>query len=242
MVGPGVNIKLGVDCIYEGCNCPGHCEHTGKSAACTCKCAYDEHGCVLQSYLEECSPPVMECNSRCTCGGHCHNRLSQKGCVNLQYLQVFPTEKKGFGVKSLIDLPLGSYVGEYIGEIISTVEADARLQVMGNANSCYILQYVEHLNNGVALTTNIDATHQGNITRFFNHSCHPNVAVVPVRSNSVLPRLCMFTCEIVGAEEELCFSYFGRKDLTADQVTVSVGTKPCVCGASNCVQYLPFNK
>lgn len=237
VAGPGVNIELGVDCIYEGCSCPGYCEYEKKPANCSCKCAYDEHGCVYRSYLEACSPPIVECNSRCTCGSQCRNRLSQKECSQHQCLTVFTTKRKGLGVKSSVDLRPGSYLCEYVGEIISTKEANARLKMTGNNGSCYILQYREHIKSRI-MTTNIDATRVGNVARFFNHSCHPNLSVIPVRSDSVLPRLCIFTCKEVRADEELCFSYFGRMDITADHV--SIGTKPCVCGSSNCIQYLPF--
>ena len=41
-------------------------------------------------------------------------------------LQVFRTNGKGWGVRALRDIPKGSFVCEYVGEIISDSEADRR--------------------------------------------------------------------------------------------------------------------
>jgi len=40
--------------------------------------------------------------------------------------QIFRTATRGWGVKTLNAIPKGSYVCEYIGEILSDVEADHR--------------------------------------------------------------------------------------------------------------------
>jgi len=229
----GANIETGVECIYKGCSCLGCCEFSSGSSICTCKCAYKD-GCVKDIYLTECSPPVLECNSNCSCSKKCPNRLTQT--LGRLSLSIFQTEGKGLGVETEISVPFGTYIGEYVGEIISTAEASARLAAI--TESCYIVQYREHLSDGRIMTTNVDATNKGNMTRFINHSCDPNAAMIPVRVDSVLPRLCMFTSRAVPAGEELCFSYLGKKASSSE--ASHVGCKRCLCGSSNCIGFLPL--
>jgi euchromatic histone-lysine N-methyltransferase len=46
--------------------------------------------------------------------------------LNRTRLQVFRTKGKGWGVRALRDIPKGTFVCEYVGEIISDSEADRR--------------------------------------------------------------------------------------------------------------------
>ena len=43
-------------------------------------------------------------------------------------LEVFKTEKKGFGLRTLEDIPAGAFVIEYCGEIVDYEEFKTRLQ------------------------------------------------------------------------------------------------------------------
>ena len=65
----------------------------------------------------------------------------------------------------------------------------------------------------------VDSALWGNHTRFFNHSCDPNIYHVPVYTNNasiMRPLLAFFTLRYVAAGEELCFSYAG--DMGSDDV------------------------
>ena len=234
--GPGVNLDLGVESLYTGCQCLGQCEFGIDSARCSCSCAYDDKGCLSILYFEQNSPPIIECNSSCTCSSSCRNRASQYN-VN-QPLTLVDTENKGIGVVSSIDLPKGLFIGEYVGEIISCSLTEERLKSLSSSDKCYIIQYREHMSSGTVLTTNIDATFKGNMMRFINHSCEPNLIIVPVRSDSVIPRLCLFPSRMILVGEELCFSYFGE----VNSKNAPVGRKKCFCGSRNCIGYLPLQK
>ena len=155
---------------------------------------------------------------------------------------MFETENKGLGVYTESDIPSGAFIGEYVGEIVSSAQAEKRLKSLGITDPCYIVTYKEHMPNGRILMTNIDATTRGNITRFVNHSCLPNTVMLPVRIDSILPRLCLFACKDVGVGDELCFSYFGKSgaEVAAAPGGVSLGGKQCLCNSKNCVGFLPL--
>lgn len=237
--GPGVNLDLGMPSLYSGCQCLGQCEFGTESIRCSCTCAYNEDGLLFASYMEQISAPVIECNSSCTCKSNCPNRRSQTDPG--QDLAVIATKSKGLGVVSSTDLRQGSFVGEYAGEVVSSLVADERLKSHSSTAKCYIIRYREHLSNDTVMTTNIDATYKGNVTRFINHSCDPNLVMLPIRSDSIVPRLCLFTCKHVSAGNELCFSYFGS---TASVVSKSIpiGSKRCFCGSVSCIGYLPLER
>ncbi|KAM3571346.1 hypothetical protein VYU27_006610 [Nannochloropsis oceanica] len=80
------------------------------------------------------------------------------------------------------------------------------------------------------LRTSLDATQKGNVSRFFNHSCAPNLKIACVRDGGLLPRLCLFTSREVKVGEELTFAYGeGRSE----------GQRVCRCGARECQGFLP---
>lgn len=241
LVGPDSSLEMGTDSLYSGCHCEGKCVGgKGDNDACTCNIAFEEsNGRLRDDYLLPESPPVFECNSKCTCSDKCPNRITQhRPSVTLH---TFQTYSKGFGVQSTGCICKGTFVGEYIGEIISTDLAIKRLQTLNDTDPCYILQFKEHMSNGLVLTTNIDATYKGNIIRFVNHSCSPNLTMVAVRSDSIVPRLCLFANRDIDALKELCFSYFGK---SGSQVAladdIQLGRKVCFCGSESCIGYLPL--
>ena len=42
-------------------------------------------------------------------------------------MQVFYTEAKGWGLRTLVHIPIGSFVCEYMGELITESEAERRI-------------------------------------------------------------------------------------------------------------------
>lgn len=68
---------------------------------------------------------IFECNDICNCNViTCRNRVVQRGTVHA--FQLFKTETKGWSIRALCDIPKGSFVCEYVGEIISDEEAERR--------------------------------------------------------------------------------------------------------------------
>lgn len=235
IAGPGVRLDAGPGTQYEGCRCQGNC----VSSVCSCAHAYDEKGRLREEYFAANSRPVFECNSQCPCSNDCSNRSTQRPL--LSSLQVFQAGQKGYGVQSSRDIQRGTYIGEYVGEIIPNSEAKRRLRELPQSESCYVVMYREHSGSGLVLTTSIDATRAGNITRFINHSCSPNLTMVPVRVDSIVPRLCLFACKDIAPGEELCFSYFGCSSVElTEKESVQLGEKSCLCGSEHCLEFLPL--
>ena len=77
----------------------------------------------------------------------------------------------------------------------------------------------------------IDAKWYGNVARFINHSCEPNLEKQSVFVDSHdlrLPRLAFFASSDIKKGEELTWDYGYTKGQVKDK------THPCFCGASKC--------
>jgi SET domain-containing protein len=229
--GPGVDITLD-KCLYKSCDCPIACS---EGCGCFDECPYTNHGVLCDSFaqLENCSPVIFECNRSCSCPVNCINRLTQRE-VPSDHVIIKEAEGKGMGLFANVDLIRGTFVGQYVGEIIKISTARERLRLLSANDPCYLLCFKEHMASGVTVTTAIDAGRYGNHTRFINHSCDPNLVLLAVRRHSIVPSLCLFTCRFVKAGDELCFSYCGNNRMA------SVGRRPCLCGTENCMKFLPL--
>ena len=195
-----------------------------------CGPSYDDNGLLLSTrLLNDQAPPIYECNSSCACGTGCANKSTQRGAH--PSLETYHTGRKGYGVRTNEDLCKGEFVCEYVGELIPLSVAKKKLTTLTAEEQCYVVIYKEHFGTTNTLCTCIDATLKGNIARFINHSCSPNLIMLPVRSGCIIPRLCLFTLQLVTKGTELCFSY-------GDNIVGS--GKPCYCESDKCRGFLPF--
>ncbi|KAF6390899.1 suppressor of variegation 3-9-like protein 1 [Rhinolophus ferrumequinum] len=227
------------DCLWApvgGC-CPGASLH---------KFAYNDQGQVrLRAGL-----PIYECNSRCSCGYDCPNRVVQKG---IRYdLCIFRTDDgRGWGVRTLEKIRKNSFVMEYVGEIITSEEAERRGQIYDRQGATYLfdLDYVEDVYT-------VDAAYYGNISHFVNHSCDPNLQVYNVFIDNLderLPRIAFFATRTIRAGEELTFDYnmqVDPVDMESTRMDSNFGLAglpgspkkrvriECKCGTESCRKYL----
>ncbi|KAG4111473.1 hypothetical protein ERO13_D13G106500v2 [Gossypium hirsutum] len=117
---------------------------------------------------------IKECWRKCGCNMQCGNRVVQRGITCK--LQVFWTrEGKGWGVKTLQDLPKGTFVCEYVGEILTNTELFERnLKGSGNEKHTYPVTLDADWGSERVLKDEealcLDATFCGNVARFINHS------------------------------------------------------------------------
>jgi len=73
------------------------------------------------------SKPIYECNSNCRCPPDCSQRVLQNGCtipLKVEYI----SSQTGFGLFSTIDITEGTFIIEYIGELITKDEASLRVK------------------------------------------------------------------------------------------------------------------
>ncbi|CAL1268358.1 unnamed protein product [Larinioides sclopetarius] len=212
-----VTVISTVDSMQK-CYCKDNC----SSSDCICthisKCWYDMNGCLLSDFDMDDPPSIYECNKTCHCPKTCINRVVQKG---LRYpLQLFRTLNRGWGVRTLKDLARGTFVCEYIGEVISGDEINQR------TDDTYLFDLESNTGDNC-----IDGRFYGNIARFINHSCEPNLVSIRVfieHQDLNFPRIAFFTMKDVKAFEELCFDY-GTEFWVAKSESVL-----CTCNSSLC--------
>uniref|UniRef100_A0A4W6G587 Euchromatic histone-lysine N-methyltransferase 1a n=1 Tax=Lates calcarifer TaxID=8187 RepID=A0A4W6G587_LATCA len=182
----------------QHCSCTDDC----SSSACMCgqlslRCWYDNGRLPLDFCQRE--PPVLfECNHACSCWRTCRNRVVQNG--QRVRLQLFRTQKMGWGVRTMQDIPQGTFICEYIGEIITDAEADKR------ENDSFLFT----LDNKVGDVHCIDARLFGNIGRFINHLCEPNLLAVRVftmHQDLRFPRIAFFSSRPIKAGDQIGFDY-----------------------------------
>ncbi|KAG1943369.1 histone-lysine N-methyltransferase EHMT1 [Pimephales promelas] len=175
------------------------CKDDCSSAGCMCgqlslRCWYDKESRLLPEFCNEEPPLIFECNHACSCWRTCKNRVVQNG-LRIR-LQLFRTQMMGWGVKTLQDIPQGTFVCEYVGEIISDAEADVR------ENDSYLFS----LDSKVGDMYCVDARFYGNISRFINHHCEPNLfpcRVFTSHQDLRFPHIAFFACKNISAGDEL---------------------------------------
>ncbi|XP_032406427.1 histone-lysine N-methyltransferase SETMAR-like [Xiphophorus hellerii] len=242
--GPGCSVDPS-EVTLPGCSCISHSCHPE-----TCSClqtsgkAYDDTGRLLNLDGPESdySSPVFECNALCTCSDTCSNRVVGRG-LRLR-LEVCRTKSKGWGVRASEEIPRGMFVCEYAGEVISFAEATRRQLSQTDEENNYIIAVREHAGTGSVTETFVDPARAGNVGRFLNHSCTPNLYMLPVRVHSAIPRLALFAGRCIHAQEELTFDYSGRYGAQKPVEALSndgLKRKQCHCGSVNCALFLPLD-
>ncbi|XP_031373109.1 probable inactive histone-lysine N-methyltransferase SUVR2 isoform X2 [Punica granatum] len=180
---------------------------------------------------------IKECWRKCGCNRRCGNRVVQRG-ISCS-LQVFMTsEGKGWGLRTLVDLPKGAFVCEYIGEILTINEVQKRnMNTMEGARKTYRIFLdsgwdAASLKDDEALC--LDTTCYANVARFINHRCNDaNLIEIPVEVESPKHHyyhLAFFTTRKVQALEELTWDY-GIDFEGEDQ---SLNAFQCLCGSKIC--------
>lgn len=183
----------------QHCSCTDDC----SSTTCVCgqlslQCWYDSEGRLPLDFCQREPPVLFECNHACSCWRTCRNRVVQNG-LRVR-LQLFRTQKMGWGVRAMQDVPQGAFICEYVGEIISDAEADKR------ENDSFLFT----LDNKVDDVHCIDARLFGNIGRFINHLCEPNLLAVRVftmHQDLRFPRIAFFSSRPIKAGDQIGFDY-----------------------------------
>ncbi|KAF3337736.1 histone-lysine N-methyltransferase ASHH2-like isoform X2 [Carex littledalei] len=165
----------------------------------------------------------IECiKGMCPCGELCSNQQFQRR--NYAKLMYFRSEKKGYGLQLLEDVPAGRFLIEYVGEVLDMATYEARQKEYASRGQKHF--YFMTLNGGEV----IDACAKGNLGRFINHSCDPNCRTEKWIVNG---EVCigLFAIREIKKEEELTFDYNYVR-------VVGAAAKKCYCGSENCRGYI----
>lgn len=279
VLGPGVE-KLD-DAFMSGCTCRKkrsslQCKYPGE---CLCQqdagldeqkkiCPYHDSngqhssrkgGCLVRQYLQS-RWHIFECNSRCDCTAECKNRVVQFG--RKIRLELFKTQSRGWGLRTMEPLQAGQFIDTYRGEIITAEESDARSAHRKPEEDNYMLAFDKFATETSPALYVCDGKHMGGPSRFINHSCEPNCRLFTVSYNHAdknLYELAFFAIHDIPTGTELTFNYLDQEmsepDLsdettrpghfTVEQAAKherEYGYRPseCRCGSRNCRGYFFF--
>lgn len=133
-----VPLNLSTDNL-DGCNCEDNCRDRLK---CSCwrktfelTTFADNEMNTNVGYRNKRLPQpvetgVFECNSRCKCDHRCSNRVVQNG-ITIR-LQLYKTLNKGWGIRCLDDVPKGTFISVYSGQIMTEKHSYTRNQEYGD--------------------------------------------------------------------------------------------------------------
>ena len=193
--------------LYTGCKPVKHTDEFDYETRCSCVGRCDSK-CQNRNLRLEC------CSKLCSVGENCGNRKFNKR----EYKTVlpYPTPGKGWGLKIMEPVKHGEFILEYIGEVLDNAAAEARLQDEASDRHFYQME--------LEANRIVDAKNKGNVSRFINHSCDPNIEVQKWCVNGYF-RLGFFALRDLEVGEELSYDY---KFFSSDKSIV------CNCGSKNC--------
>ncbi|CAN1137594.1 Histone-lysine N-methyltransferase, H3 lysine-9 specific SUVH4 [Linum perenne] len=248
------SVKLPQNAV--GCSCKGTCVDPR-----TCACAKLNGSDFPYVHrdggrLIEAKDVVYECGPSCGCGPSCVNRASQRGLRHR--LEVFRTPKKGWAVRSWDFIYSGSPVCEYVGVLKKTEDVDSLtgndyifdidcLQTMRGLGGRERRSRDASLPDSGSIASDssksdsgpefcIDAGPSGNVARFINHSCSPNLFVQCVLSSHQdlrLARVVLFAADNIPPLQELTYDYGYALDSVMGP-NGKIKRVPCFCGGADC--------
>ncbi|KAG2243967.1 hypothetical protein Bca52824_094193 [Brassica carinata] len=235
-----------------GCECGSSCKPGNLNCHCIRKNGgdfpYSGNGVLVSR-----KPMVHECSPACLCPG-CKNKVTQMG-VKLK-LEVFKTANRGWGLRSWDPIRAGSFICIYAGE----ARDKSKVQQPTMANDDYTFDTTRvytpfRWNYEPALADEdaseemseepqlplpliISAKNVGNVARFMNHSCSPNVFWQPVtyeNNGQLFLHVAFFAMSHIPPMTELTYDY-GVTRTSGSQVGSSTlcGKKKCFCGSEHC--------
>ncbi|KAK4125998.1 SET domain-containing protein [Parathielavia appendiculata] len=257
----GCSCQSDEDCMYNTCQCldemaPDSDEENDDGSASQPRrkrFAYHSSGPkagLLRDRILQSREPIYECHKGCNCSLNCPNRVVERG--RTVPLQIFRTKDRGWGVKCPVDIREGQFVDRYLGEIITSEEADRRRaeSTISRRKDVYLFaldkfsdpQSLDPLLAAPPLE--VDGEWMSGPTRFINHSCDPNMRIfarVGDHADKHIHDLALFAIQDIPAGDELTFDYVdGLEHMDDDAYDLSkVGemTK-CLCGTKRCRGFL----
>lgn len=220
----------------SGCHCLGGCQPGDPNCPCNQKndgsLPYSSLGVLLTSN----NSVIHECGPICSCPPNCRSRLSQGG-IKVR-LEVFKTKNRGWGLRSWDPIRAGGFICEYAGDIIKDNLVNDNDDYIFDASRYY--EPVEPVLDSTGFKKSpfplvISAKNNGNVSRFMNHSCTPNVFWLPVlreSNNDAHLHVVFFAIRHIPPMQELTYDYGIVPPEKGDR-----GKKKCLCGSVKCKGY-----
>ncbi|GMR58420.1 hypothetical protein PMAYCL1PPCAC_28615 [Pristionchus mayeri] len=220
-----------------GCKCVGPCDRRRPCCANKSEKAY-----TTKKTVSSCAKSVTstaardsidcvdlyECGDGCACDSNgCQQRVLQKG-ITLT-LVVFRYPGKGWTLRAGEDIKEGSFVVDFVGEILTKGEAATRV------DKRYQYSFQVKMKDGAYRSLVIDAREKGNVARFISHSCQPNL--VPLRAHfdiegRVRRHIGFYAARNIEKGEELSYDYHSQtRDPTLFHRSALF---TCKCNAATC--------
>ncbi|KAH9616640.1 hypothetical protein KSS87_016466 [Heliosperma pusillum] len=230
-----------------GCSCNSACAAGDLNCSCIRKNGgdfpYTSNGVLVSR-----KPLLYECGPSCPCFANCKNKVSQSGLK--VRLEVFKTRGRGWGLRSWDPIRSGTFICEYAGEVIDKETYDR-----DESENAYILDTCRASDKSFKWNCNpplvgetavgdlnedydipfpliINAKDSGNVSRFMNHSCSPNVFWQPVvydHNGESYIHIAFYAIRHIPPMTELTFDY----GLSQSENR----RKRCFCGVPNCKGY-----
>ncbi|KAG6680009.1 hypothetical protein I3843_13G016900 [Carya illinoinensis] len=237
-----------------GCNCHNTCQPGDPNCSCIRKnegdFPYTNNGVLVGR-----KPLIHECGPTCPCFPNCKNRVSQNGLK--VHLEVFKTTARGWGLRSWDPIRAGTFICEYAGEVIDKVKVKQGGEE--GENDEYVFDTTRFYNSfkwnyepgllqeecsndsieeyKIPSPLIISAKNMGNVARFMNHSCSPNVFWQPVlyeHNNQSFLHIAFFAIKHIPPMTELTYDYGIARSDEVEGNNELTGKKKCLCGSSSC--------
>jgi len=207
-------------CVRDRFFCTLACSWGSKSQnffrGCKCKGGCNKNSCTCFATKRECDPDLCGCD---TCQDPAGEVACRQTCRNdnirmrrYSSLAVAPSTVSGWGLFAQRDIPRGTFIHEYLGEMITQEEADRRGQIDDARKRSYHFM----LSSDYVL----DARVKGGKSRFINDSDTPNCEPKTLFVNGE-QRIGLFAIEDIKAQEELFFDYGYHKAMDNELVKKS---------------------
>ncbi|KAI9220146.1 hypothetical protein BC828DRAFT_384207 [Blastocladiella britannica] len=207
------------------CTCPGRValfdDETDGNEDPALEAAYDPSSGRLRPTYATGSRGIAECSACCGCDPtRCPNRVVQRSPTNVR-LVVYDAgpEKGGWAAAAAEPIARGTYVAQYIGDVVPASVAAARTRAyaaLGYQQYAFDMDFFFCSGSSTDQAASeyvVDAQFRAGVARFFNHSCEPNLITIGVMYDSATPlfhRLAFFAARDIAAGDELTFDYGGN--------------------------------
>ncbi|XP_010480521.1 PREDICTED: histone-lysine N-methyltransferase, H3 lysine-9 specific SUVH7-like [Camelina sativa] len=243
------NIHIDGQELELGCqNCQG--QSCIDNLSCMCMQKNGGKSPYHNSILVCRKPMIYECGESCPCPNDCKNRLVQTGLK--LHMEVFKTTNCGWGLRSWDPIRAGTFICEFAGVRKTKEEVEDGDNYLFDSSRVYekfrwnyepelvredVSERVPEVYN-LPTQVLISAKEKGNVARFMNHSCSPNVFWQPIEFENKVGRyvrIGLFAMKHIPPMTELTYDYgVSSTERIGEDGMLYRGSQICLCGSDKC--------